>query len=280
MPILCFKRSSRLFKGTSCPTDCVIPTGDGEAYDLNPEFRWVYNKLLIAESQDIACGPHGTNPAPHLFPIFSKPIYNLGGMGADARVIETLQDYWQSITAGHMWSEFLQGEHYSTDVAVVNGQPLWFSHTRGIPGPQQMWDYWEVNVPASPSLQQAITTFIKTHLTTYTGMLNIETIGGRAIEVHLRLFPQWPDLYGNQFLESLVTLYHEGCWPDVSPSLLTGYSVVLFDDEKYARLSITIPDSFLEDMEQCFGVSSITMRYDSSIPFESVSRPLGGFRIA
>ena len=189
MPILYHKRSRRLFEGTSCPTECVIPTTDGLAYDLVPEFRWVYNKLLIAEIQGIACGPHKTNPAAHLFPIFSKPIYNLGGMGADAREIKTLQDYWQSLTPGHMWSEFLRGEHYSSDIAVVDGQPRWFSLTRGAPGPKQTWDYWEVNVPVSASLWQAITAFIKTHLTTYTGMLNIESIEGKVIEVHLRFPP-------------------------------------------------------------------------------------------
>ena len=27
-------------------------------------------------------------------------------------------------------------------------------------------------------------------------MINLETIGGRIIEVHLRFADQWPDLYG------------------------------------------------------------------------------------
>ena len=34
------------------------------------------------------------------------------------------------------------------------------------------------------------------HLAGYTGMLNLETIGGTIIEAHLRFADQWPDLYG------------------------------------------------------------------------------------
>ncbi|KAJ5102241.1 hypothetical protein NUU61_004463 [Penicillium alfredii] len=279
MPVLCHPRSRRLFEATP-QTECIIPTTDGQAYDMFPEFRWVYNKLTIAELGSIACGPHNTCPPRHLYPIFSKPIYNLGGMGADARRIATSQDYWRSVTPGHMWSAYLQGEHYSTDIAVVQGRPVWLSHTRGAPGPEQTWDYWEINMPGSLSLQYAITNFVETHLATYTGMLNMETIDDKIIEVHLRLSPQWPDLYGNSFLSSLVSLYCTGEWLDACRDLQIGYSVVLFDEEKYARLSTIVTDACLGEMGRRCGVCSITMRYDAEKPIESIMRPLGGYRIA
>jgi hypothetical protein len=38
-------------------------------------------------------------------------------------------------------------------------------------------------------------------------MLNLETIGGKIIEVQLRFADQWPDLYGKAFLEEVVKLY-------------------------------------------------------------------------
>jgi hypothetical protein len=38
----------------------------------------------------------------------------------------------------------------------------------------------------------------------YTGILNTETIGGRMIEVHLRMSDQWPDLYGAGWVDALV----------------------------------------------------------------------------
>jgi hypothetical protein len=111
-------------------------------------------------------------------------------------------------------------------------------------------------------------------------MLNMETIGNKIIEVHLRFSPQWPDLYGDRFLSSLVSLYSAGEWVGQCTYLQTGYSVVLFDEEKYARVSTTVSDAYLEEMERHCGVHSITMRYDAEKPFRSVMKPFGGCRIA
>jgi hypothetical protein len=38
--------------------------------------------------------------------------------------------------------------------------------------------------------EKYIADFVETHLAGYTGMLNVETIGGSIIEVHLRFSPQ------------------------------------------------------------------------------------------
>jgi hypothetical protein len=92
MPIIYDPPSRRYFESIHCPATCTIPTLDADAYALNPKYRWVYNKLAIAELQHLECGPHGTEPG--FFPIFSKPIYNLGGMGADARLIPSQVECW------------------------------------------------------------------------------------------------------------------------------------------------------------------------------------------
>ena len=47
------------FEQVSCPEDVIIPTDDEHAYELYPEFRWIYNKLLICDTQGIAGAPHG-----------------------------------------------------------------------------------------------------------------------------------------------------------------------------------------------------------------------------
>lgn len=280
MPFFYLPRSRRFFENIPCPPDCQIPTGDDQAYGLHPEHRWIYNKLTITELQNIPCGPHKTYPPADIFPIFSKPIYNLGGMGAGSRTMETEDDYWASITPGHMWSVLLHGKHYSTDIAVVAGKVVWMSHARGETGPQQTFDYWEINVPVDPSIRQCITEFVEAHLGTFSGMLNMETIGNKIIEVHLRFSPQWPDIYGEWVLPALVELYSRGEWTGPAKTPEVGYSVVLFDDERCAKLSTKVTDECLRHMEEVFGVNSITMRYSSDVPFESISRPEGGYRVA
>lgn len=126
------------FARVPCSKAVVIPTDDGDAYDLFPNDRWVYNKLLIAESQGIRCAPHGL--VPPKFPVFSKPIYNMRGMGTGSCIIRSQQEWHARQAPGHMWMEILSGEHLSTDVAVVDGDPVWWRHASGKPLKGGMFD--------------------------------------------------------------------------------------------------------------------------------------------
>ena len=130
------------FVGVPCPEDVVVPTDDMESWRCFPAQRWVFNKLLICETQGIEHGPHGIEP-PH-YPVFSKPIYNLRGMGAGSRVIESQADYLASQTPGHLWMTLLEGEHLSSDAAVIDGEAFWWRHARGDSAGGGTFDHWLV----------------------------------------------------------------------------------------------------------------------------------------
>ena len=119
------------FEGVACPDDVNVPTEDGDAWRWYPEYKWVYDKLAVAESQDLPCAPHGIDP--ETFPVFSKPIYNMRGMGAGSGVLRTPKEYKHRQRPGHMWMQLLDGEHVSTDVAVVEGDVKWQRHSVGKP---------------------------------------------------------------------------------------------------------------------------------------------------
>ena len=114
---------TQYFEGVACPDGVTIPTDDAEAYLLYPTHRWIYNKLMICETQGLEHGPHGLMPS--RFPVFSKPIFNLKGMGAGSKVIESPGAYEHEQTPGHMWMPLIVGEHVSTDAVVVGGEPKW-----------------------------------------------------------------------------------------------------------------------------------------------------------
>jgi hypothetical protein len=109
------------FEGAACPPGVNVPTEDADAWEWNPEFRWIYDKIAIARNQGLDAGPHGTLPPS--FPVFSKPIVNLKGMGVDTRIIHSAADYALHQTSGYMWMIMLEGRHVSTDVAIVGGEP-------------------------------------------------------------------------------------------------------------------------------------------------------------
>ncbi len=75
-----------------------IPTEDSDAWVWYPNERWVYDKLAVAASQGLAAAPHGV-PPPH-YPVFSKPIVNLKGMGVGSRVIRSAAEYERASPPG------------------------------------------------------------------------------------------------------------------------------------------------------------------------------------
>lgn len=264
------------FEGVPCPDDVNIPTEDGDAWRWYPEYKWVYNKLAVAESQGLECAPHGIDP--DSFPVFSKPIYNMRGMGAGSGVYRTLKEYKYRQRAGHMWMALLKGEHLSTDAAVVNGEVEWTRHTAGTPLEGGMFDYWTVLANERPEVEGYLANWVQANMPNYTGMLNFETIGARIIEVHMRFADQWPDLYGEGWVEALIRLYAEQCWQFDDRDRQTGYSVVLFGTHgvQYRHP----PADLVERLRAIEGVSSIQVTFHEDRPPSSHSMPPGGFRLA
>ena len=120
---------TQYFTDVSCPDDVVIPTDDELAYQRYPQHRWIYNKLLICETQKLDSAPHDIMP--RQFPVFSKPIY-IRGKGCGGKIIESAQQFRAAIQPGHMSMPLLSGEHVRTDAAVIEGEAVWWRHTAGL----------------------------------------------------------------------------------------------------------------------------------------------------
>jgi hypothetical protein len=264
------------FKDAPCPPDVRIPTEDADAWLWYPKHRWVYDKLAVALSQDLAAGPHGTKPP--RFPVFSKPMMNLRGMGVGSRTIASDDEFSRHLTPGHIWMELLAGEHVSSDAAVVGGKPVWWRHVTGAPGPLGTFDYWTIHAAAKPEIAAYCGDWVFKHLRGYTGMLNIETIGGRIIEVHLRFADQWPDLYGHGFVEALIELYQKGTWSFADAKRRDGYSIVLFG--KNGRRYRHPASSVIEAVRHLPNVSSVQITFHEGRDPEAHAMPPGGFRLA
>lgn len=90
--------------------------------------------------QGLAHGPHGT--IPDRYPVFSKPIYNMNGMGTGSRLVTDEQEYLNAIDPGHFWMPLFKGRHVSSDVALEKGRPRWWQHATGVPRELGTFDYW------------------------------------------------------------------------------------------------------------------------------------------
>ena len=267
---------SQYFTAVSCPDNVIIPTDDELAYQLFPKHRWIYNKLLICETQGLDNAPHDILPLQ--FPVFSKPIYNLRGMGSGGKIIESPEQYKAQVQPGYMWMPLLKGEHVSTDAAVIDGEPVWWRHTVGNTLDQGMFDYWVILEEARPDIEEYCGNWLRSHLKGYTGCVNFETIGAKIIEAHLRFADQWPDLYGPGWIEAVVDLYASGRWDFCDDARRTGYSIVLFGAHgtRYTKPDQGTMNEFLSWQ----GISSIQMTFHDDRPPEMHSMPPGGFRLA
>lgn len=264
------------FSSVDCPPDVFIPTDDPEAWSWNPRHRWVFDKLQVALSQGLDAAPHGL--APSTYPAFSKPIYNFGGLGAGSAILHEPSDYEAAYRPGHMWMPLLTGPHVSTDAAVVEGTVRWIRHATGHPTFGGMFDYWTIHATEMPQLSRTVEDWIGRHLHDYTGMLNLETIGGTIIDAHLRFADQWPDLYGMGWLEALVALYSSKAWSFQDTDRRDGYSLALFlpHGQPYRHPPAEIVAQALAQT----GVSSVQITFHESKPPEAHSNPPGGFRVA
>jgi hypothetical protein len=277
MPIYeCDPWRVQYFAGVLCPPDVHIPTDDVDAYKFNPGHRWIYDKRMVAQSQGLECGLHDS--APPRYPVFCKPVTNLKGMGAGTCILRGERDFRQNCKPGDFWTQLLTGEHVSTDWAVVRGDTAWCRHTCGVPGIAGTFDYWTIEARGRQRLERYCRDWIRTHLPDYTGMVNIETIGGRIIEAHLRFSDQWPDLYGRGWLDAVVRLYQRGYWHYVDARRNNGYSVVLFGPHGKAYRYPT--PKRLAAYRTTPGVNSVQITFFEDRPACSHIMPPGGFRLA
>ena len=207
-----------------------VAVSDSAAWRLNPGYRHVYDKLRLALEAGLTSAPCGVPPmdlgvAPG-DTVFVKPITNLAGMGLDAQAMAA-----EKVPAepGSFWCQRLEGAHTSTDCLVEHGQVRWFAHTRGSDEKDAARPiYWEIGVNLSER-EPWIADWVRRNLSGYIGICNIELIGGRPIEAHLRGSNGFFDFYGPEFIPAWVALCDGEPW-NPPPAVPGGFIISVFGD--------------------------------------------------
>lgn len=264
------------FEHVPCPDHVAIPTDDPDCWLLHPRHRWIYDKLRVAETQGLEAGPHGVMPP--AFPVFSKPVTNLRGMGIGSRVIRSPAEMAHHYQPGHMWMPLLDGAHVSTDCAVENGRVVWLRHATGTAWDHGMFRHWTIHAEAFPPLAARLAAWVGAHMAAYTGMMNFETIGGTIIEAHLRFADQWCDLYGAGWVEALVKLHDDGGWVFNDADRQDGISMPLF--ARHGGAFSHPPAALQAEVRAMPGVKSLQVTFHEGKPPEDHAMPPGGFRLA
>ena len=165
---------------------------DSEAWLECPDRdRWVFNKLEVARRAGHLCGPKGVPvPAPGKYIV--RPIINLLGMGRGAEVVE-LEMCTMSIPDGYFWCEVFSGRHLSVDY-VSTLQGLTVEGFRKPEDPLWRWSKWAKAGDVIP-LPDMLNPLLARHT-----HFNVEYIGGKVIEIHLRHNPDWAGIDSREII--------------------------------------------------------------------------------
>lgn len=197
------KSKYRIFYQTfGCPTNIKIPTNDLDAWLTYKDHNWVYNRLMIAQLQSIDAAPMPIRP--RHYPVILKPITNMYGMGLGIHKINNdteLQNYWYS---NEFWMEYLEGEHISCDILLIDGKVQWHCCFLGYPMENNpgSFKYWEsIDMPLPEKCNLLIN-----KIGNHTGCINIELIGGNMIECHLRM-GDITKLPNDEIIRGIISIY-------------------------------------------------------------------------
>lgn len=176
---------------TDNPYQNLVPLTDIDAKRYFKKQSWVYNKYELLKFMSQTKIWDLDKELPNQFPVMVKPKENLMGMGKGAYKANSIGDIKE--TKGMMAQEFLDGNHISTDYAIWEDSIIdEFSFLCHKDDKGSFVVFESIN--KEDTCDQA--TYLINKLKINFGFINIETIAGRIIEVHLRPSMQFYDICG------------------------------------------------------------------------------------
>lgn len=181
----------------------MISISDCDVYDsCAPEWLWIYDKLIVARRQGIRSAPAGI-PVPESAEYIVRPITNIRMMGRGARRMWIQAGDDEPVPDGFFWSEVLEGPHLSVDYHWGE-QALTVQGHRDDPGRLDRFSRWN-RVDQDMPLPE-----ILHGLEDHQEWINVEYIGDRVIEVHLR----FNDDFANHESDEIVPVWRgQDCTP-------------------------------------------------------------------
>ena len=169
------------------PLSHKVPVFDATAFNQNPNYNYVYDKLWVAKSQNINSGElknfSGTN-----FPIFIKPRWgHKTSSSRNCHIINNAKQLKPYMSKPDMmWSDFITEREGMTDFILLHGRivyQLTYDYLDNVDGFSDKYKY----ISSDNKPPTIIISWVQKYLPGYTGALNIQYRGDKIIEVSLRL---------------------------------------------------------------------------------------------
>jgi len=232
---------------------------DEDAYHRYLPYSWIYDKYLLALRTGVPTVDLQIE-SPTAYPVMVKPRINLEGMSKDAYVAQSIEDIGSR--RGMIAQHFLTGDHLTTDFVIRDGQVIdsftFLAHSEN--GSFFLFE-------AVDTQQPQVINFLNS-LELRTGVVNVETIGGEILEIHLRPSVQFYDICGG-LIERLPKLIKGGLW--TSTTFEETYSLVYRTGEDKILTKVPI---VLENP----AIRSIQLTWKEGLPLSAVTQDTHSFR--
>jgi hypothetical protein len=146
-----------------------------------PKDLWVFDKLIVSKKLGYRCGPKGLDVPKRGYYVV-RPCVNAMGMGEGVS-IEYLKDNTDHLPTGSFWCQKFKGRHLSVD--YYKGEQVLCVEGFKAKDELRKWDMW-MKVNDKIKLPKMLRKLAKKYL-----YMNVEYIGGKVIEVHLRHNPDF-----------------------------------------------------------------------------------------
>lgn len=154
-------------------------------YNINPDHIWVLDKLILSKKLGYICGPTGIDvPKPGWYVV--RPCVNAMGLGLGAKKV-FIERETMHLPIGHFWCEWFEGRHYSVDYWPKYGTKVFTiegikSPAFAMYGELVKWEKW---IKVKDKKEHVIPDILYPIIQNYY-QINLEFIGNKPIEVHLR----------------------------------------------------------------------------------------------
>lgn len=160
---------------------------DWQAWKIYPHHSWIFNKLELGLRLGYNCGPAGV-PVKQSKDYIIRPIYNLNGMGINARIEYIQADTFHAIDPGQFWCEVFEGDQISVDYVWEDNKLVPVHASQGFNTRDNLTEFyrWIKIDPPQIKLPAFMQDFDDVD------NINIEFIGDKIIEIHLRHGADFP----------------------------------------------------------------------------------------
>jgi hypothetical protein len=159
---------------------------------VDPNDLWVYDKLILSKKLGYLCGPAGVAPpAENNYVI--RPCVNFRMMGRGAYIDTLSPKKYECVPDGYFWCEKFIGRHLSYDYHWGD-QVLAVEGFRSDPDKLNRFSRW-----TKTDDKFVLPSFIQDVARRYK-WLNVEVIGGKIIEIHLRYNDDFRNHQGREII--------------------------------------------------------------------------------